>query len=82
MADVLNNMHVILLKRIGHFECSNIYDGRMVFNYGTSTLMKRIGHFKIVYVFNNIMCILLKSICHIKCSDVYVGTYILLDAFK
>jgi len=29
---LLNNMRVILLKRIGHFECSDLDEGRMLFN--------------------------------------------------
>jgi len=29
---LLNNIRVKLLKRIGHFECSDLDEGRMLFN--------------------------------------------------
>jgi len=43
---VFNNLPVILLKRIGCFECRNLDDGRMLFNNITCILLERMGHFE------------------------------------
>jgi len=67
------NIVYILLKRFGHFECSDVYCGTYMCGLG-------IGRFKMVDwigIFNNITCILLERIGPFECRNVYGGTYII-----